>query len=83
MSIYCNNINERQDGYVLFKVGDGNGYFDINAAEYEAILTDSGSSAFATPWGGGAAGLGWLSSAFSIAVAGALTALVGKLSEFS
>ncbi|CAM9377775.1 unnamed protein product [Ectocarpus sp. 12 AP-2014] len=83
MSIYCNNINEREDGYVLFKVGDGNGYFDINVADYEAILTDSGSSAFATPWGGGAAGRGWLSSAFTFVVVGALTAWVGKLSESS
>lgn len=83
MSIYCNNVNEREDGYVLFKVGDGNGYFDINVADYEAILTDSGSSAFATPWGGGAAGRGWLSSAFTFVVVGALTAWVGKLSESS
>lgn len=39
MDIYCNNINNRTNGFVLFKIGDGNEAFDLTLKEYEFILT--------------------------------------------
>lgn len=44
LSIFCNNINAREEGYVLFKVGDGSETFDLTLKEYEAILSGETSS---------------------------------------
>ncbi len=65
LSIYCNNIDAREEGYILFKVGDGNEYFDMSLDEYESIL--SGGAAR----GAGAARL--LTALLSFAAAGILT----------
>lgn len=63
--IYCNNINNRQDGYVLFKIGDGNEAFDITLEEYETILNGGAASS----WGGFGGASAWLLSALVSSVA--------------
>eukprot|EP00903_Cladosiphon_okamuranus_P014909 g13805.t1 len=66
MEIYCNNINNRQTGYVLFKIGDGREEFDITLDEYEFILTGNGATSFFGGLGGGRGrgGSAWLLSAW-------------------
>lgn len=66
MSIYCNNVNFRQDGYVLFKVGNGESSFDLSVADYEFILDPSSAAASARHAGPrGAVGGGWVWALFS------------------
>lgn len=74
MEIYCNNINNRQLGYVIFKVGDGSEAFDISMEEYEAILTGVSGAAASLPRGAGGASAWLLSALLSTAAAVMLSA---------
>ncbi|CAM9591361.1 unnamed protein product [Pylaiella littoralis] len=66
LSIYCNNVNNRVTGYVLFKVGDGTPAFDLSVAQYELILDPTSAAGPRHAWGWGA--LFW--SLFSFVGAG-------------
>lgn len=70
MEIYCNNINNRQYGYVLFKIGDGREEFDLSLDEYEFILADN--SAASSLCGVGGAASAWLLSAWLLSSVAAL-----------
>lgn len=53
MEIYCNNINNRTLGYILWKIGDGNEAFDLTVEQYEFIL--NGAAASTRGFGGASA----------------------------
>lgn len=65
LSIYCNNIDAREEGYIIFKVGDGTPAFEISLDAYEAILS-GGAARRAGP-------VGLFSALLSFAAAGLLT----------
>lgn len=76
MMIYCNNIDVREEGYILFTVGDGSSNFDISTDEYVTLTSGAPGSGLMS----GSAG--WLSTACSLAAALALS-VVGTFSETS
>ncbi|CAN0433646.1 unnamed protein product, partial [Hapterophycus canaliculatus] len=68
MMIYCNNVDVREEGYILFTVGDGSSNFDISTDEYLSIASSNAGSGLR---GGSAT---WLSAACSLAAGMALAA---------